>query len=266
MEASQTKRLKTTLSTLGFSEPETRVFLAAARLGKATGAEIAKAAGQNRTTTYSILKQLVQKGVVSEDLGAAVTEFFPAPEGLNALVEKEEAVVKEKKKAAEAAAEAMQAMVKEAKYEVPKIQFVPEERLSKFLYQRLDEWNKSVLERDKIVWGFQETAFVERFHEWIDWWAGRVPKDIDVRLITNDSEAERMVAEKGYEQRKTAFWKDGVNFTATSWVMGDYVVMFVLSEQPNYLVEIRDRALAQNLRALYKGLWEDIGAKRSPDL
>ncbi len=54
------------LSQLGFSKNETDVFLALLELGAASTQEIAKKAGIKRTTTYSILDSLLQRGFAAK--------------------------------------------------------------------------------------------------------------------------------------------------------------------------------------------------------
>ncbi|PIU02035.1 hypothetical protein COT68_00030 [bacterium (Candidatus Torokbacteria) CG09_land_8_20_14_0_10_42_11] len=56
-------QLQTALSDLGFSDKETRVYLALLSLGRGTVSAIARAAGINRTTGYNILDVLVSKGL-----------------------------------------------------------------------------------------------------------------------------------------------------------------------------------------------------------
>jgi len=56
--------LQTALSDLGFSEKETKVYLALLEIGRGTVSAIARAASINRTTGYNILDSLVSQGLV----------------------------------------------------------------------------------------------------------------------------------------------------------------------------------------------------------
>jgi len=250
--------LQKNLLALGLNETEAAIFLALVKHGKATAARVATSSGLNRTTTYSILKQLVKKGIATEDLGAPTLEFIASSGDLLKLIEKEQAVLEEKKRAAQGAAAALKDMEAGAQYAVPKIQFIPEERMQRFFDQQIGEWNESMLERDKVLWGFQESEFAQRYERFIREWSDRSPKTLKVQLLTNLSPTERELAMKKIERREVKFWKDSVKFTATNWIMGDYVVMFVISKKPNYLVEIHDRMFAENLREVYKGVWESL--------
>jgi hypothetical protein len=46
-------------------------------------------------------------------------------------------------------------------------------------------------------------------------------------------------------------------FASTMWVMGDYVVTLATRIRPHSLVEIHDRMLAQNMRGIFKSLWNN---------
>lgn len=69
------KALTDILQSLGLSDKEAKVFLANTSTGTAAVSEIAKAANQNRVTTYDILEKLKQKGLVSHFTRAKVKYF-----------------------------------------------------------------------------------------------------------------------------------------------------------------------------------------------
>lgn len=72
-------KLNTLLSEIGFSENETRVYLAALELGKGSAQRIAKVAGVPRTTAYAILEKLVGRGVVGKTLERGKLRFVGEP-------------------------------------------------------------------------------------------------------------------------------------------------------------------------------------------
>lgn len=55
-----------TLKQYGFSDKEAKVYLAGLELGSAPASTIARHAGENRGTVYSILKELIKKGIAQE--------------------------------------------------------------------------------------------------------------------------------------------------------------------------------------------------------
>lgn len=258
-----TKTLETSLLQLGFGPKEVRVYLGIQKHGKITPAQLAESTGINRATVYSIAKNLLTRGVITEDLAEKQRYLVASPpDSLAAVVRKEQKALNKKKDLVNDAMEQITKFAQNAEYAIPKIQFITEENIEDFLYRRAPDWNKSILSNDNSYLGFQEEAFVNQYADWIDWYWKHADPRIKLRLLSNDSHAEKNVAAKDYTQREIIFWKDNVKFTATTWVMGDYVVMFVLSSTPQYLVEIHDATFAQNQRALFKGILEDIENKQ----
>ena len=60
------------LTQLGFGEKEIKVYLTLLQHGKLSPASLAKIVGLNRSTVYSVAKELKEKGVIAEDLGGQV--------------------------------------------------------------------------------------------------------------------------------------------------------------------------------------------------
>lgn len=67
------------LEQLGFSQNETKIYLAALALGLNSAQNIAKKAGLQRTTTYSVLGYLVKRGVVAKSVVRGKTRFLAEP-------------------------------------------------------------------------------------------------------------------------------------------------------------------------------------------
>jgi len=53
------------------------------------------------------------------------------------------------------------------------------------------------------------------------------------------------------------YWDRTNEFSATQAVIGDYVLFVTTQEHPHYLVEIHDAVMAENLRQLFKGVWNE---------
>lgn len=85
------------LEDLGLSEKEAKVYLASLELGPSSPAEIAKAAGINRATTYVIAEKLTKEGLMSQ-LEKDKKTYFAAenPEQLLHLLRKQESEIRQK--------------------------------------------------------------------------------------------------------------------------------------------------------------------------
>jgi hypothetical protein len=179
---------------------------------------------------------------------------------LEKYIENEEREVYKKKELAKRAIYELQSVVKTQQFALPKIVFVPEAELEAHLYKQSSVWDKSILKYDGIWWGFQDETFVKSYEKWIDWyWEKGSDLKINLRLISNET-AEK-IKQKKFTRRQIRFWDQSKNFTATTWVSGDYVIMIVTNQKPHYLVEIHDAVLAQNMREVFKGIWNTMEKK-----
>ena len=84
------------LHKLGFSENESKVYLASLESGLASAQDIAQKAGIKRTTTYSVLSYLVSRGVVGKTKVKGKTRFLAEPpQRLLTLINELEVGIKE---------------------------------------------------------------------------------------------------------------------------------------------------------------------------
>lgn len=249
------------LQQLGFTQNEIAVFLAVQEGGKLSAADVSRLTKINRTTVYSVSKELVKKGVILEDLGGS-TRYYTAlsPDELRGLYKTQEEELKEKKAAIEKAILELQSMPKSKQYSVPKIRFIDEPQLQDFLMKQTATWIESAKKYDDHNWwGFQDASLLEEYKEWIDYHWKIIPDDFGTRLITNKKTAETELAGKiSNDRRQVKYWDKTVDFTATHAVLGDYVLFIVTNQHPHYLVETHDVVMAQNLREMFKGFWEKI--------
>ena len=257
--------LEQTLKDLGFGEKEIAIYLCILEHGKLSAAAVARITKINRTTVYSVSKELVAKGVIAEDQGGVNRYYTALPvEDLREIYLKEEATLKVKKAAIEAAITELAAVPKSKHYSVPKIRFIDERHLDDFLYKQLPVWIESAKgakdPTDKNWWGFQDTSFIDSHAEWFKFHWTIFPPDYGTRLFTNKKPSEEKFAEHigDTERRQVKYWKKSEDFTATHAVLGDYVLFCVTNAHPYYLVEIHDAVMAENLRQMFKGMWEEI--------
>jgi len=248
------------LKQLDFSEKEIEVYIAILQKGKIAPADVAKITGINRTTVYSIAKELVKRGIISEDLGGSTRYLISMPtQDLKLLVQKQEQELEQKKSTINKAIKELQTLAKDAKYSIPKIVFIDEKGLEKYLRKQCKAWSDSVMKTDKIWWGFQDHTFVEYYEKWIDWyWQTIAPEKLHLKFLSNKSSIEKSMKKKGYSQRKIKFWSQAKKFTASTWVAGNYLIMIITNQRPHYLVEIHNVVLAHNMRELFKGIWKQI--------
>ena len=243
------------LMKIGLNEKEIEVYLTVLQHGKVTPKALSKILGINRTTVYSVANELVEKGLIMEDLvSPTISLIAKPPEELESYINQEEKKIRSKRELAKRAVYELQSIVKTQQFALPKIIFVPEAELEVYMYKRGKIWNESITKRDGIHWGFQDKTFVANYSKWIDWyWEGGLPEIKELRLLSNES-AEKLYKKK-FTKRQIRFWDQSDDFTATTWIMGDYTIMIITSQSPHYLIEIHDAVLAHNLREVFKGIW-----------
>lgn len=249
------------LQQLDFSDKEIAVYLCILENGKLSAAAVSRITKINRTTVYSVSKELIKKGIIHEDLGGT-NRYYTAlpPEELKSLYKTEEEKLNQKKAVIEDTIRELSVLPKSKQYSVPKIRFIDESHMNDFLFKQLPVWIESAKKQDDHNWwGFQDATILEEYKDWTEFHWKIFPEDFGTRLITNDKQAEKELTKKIVnEKRQVKYWDKTVNFTATHTVLGDYVLFAVTNQHPHYLVETHDAVMAQNLREMFKGLWEKI--------
>ncbi|MCW1930310.1 MAG: winged helix-turn-helix transcriptional regulator [Candidatus Kerfeldbacteria bacterium] len=246
------------LKEFGLSDKEIKVYLALLQSGRMTPAELARMTKLQRPTVYSVCAELVSKGVLVEDLGRHQKTFVArkAVDFLTLIDQEERALVKKRKLAQRIVEELQDVASNEARF-TPKVMYVPAEKIEAHLYERTPLWNASMQKTKTAYWGYQDHKLVETYQEWIDWYWKQSPKNIELYLFTNAAPVEEAMRKKKYPRRHMKFWKGKSPFTATTWVMGDFVCMIVTKERNRYLIEIEDTLVAANYRAVMEALWSN---------
>lgn len=246
------------LQEIGLSEKEIAVYLCIFQYQRILPARVSALTNINRPTVYSVATELIKKGLIAEDISGK-TKFFVSSgeEAMNTLFESAEQRIKVAKKKIPSIIEKLRQLPKQGSYSIPKIRIIDEARLHDFFIQRSPAWAASCLERDKTWWGFQDHTLLEHYQDWPDYFWVNTSEEITLNLFTNKKPIEtKVMREKSYASRRhIKYLKDNSEFTATHVVCGDYILMIITRERPNYLLEIHDRMMAENVRQLFKRMW-----------
>jgi predicted transcriptional regulator len=249
--------IQSLLKKLDFTDKEIEIYLGILKNGKITPADLASYTRINRSTVYSVAKELIKKGVVSEDLSGTSSYLVALPpEDLENLIKKQEKEIKEKKKIIDQTVKELKKVTSEVRYSIPKVRFIPEEDLENFLYKQTPIWNESV-KKEKTEWlGFQDETFVVHYEPWIDWYWNNASKGINLKLFSTPSDIEAGMTQKKYPGREIKILKSKNPFTATTWINGAYIIMMVTDKRPHYAIEIYNHVLAENFREVFKIMWK----------
>lgn len=111
------------LVTLGISENEGKVYLAALEMGQATAQEVARKTGLSRVTTYAMIESLTSRGLISS-LEKEGKRYFSAesPERLKSLLHSKKVALEEKERELDSFMPELKALAAGAK-EKPTVRF-----------------------------------------------------------------------------------------------------------------------------------------------
>lgn len=247
---------------LGLSTKEEQVYRLILERGKVAPSQIARLARINRTTVYSVAKELKEKGLIQEDAsGKTLYYLVTRSEELERVIKREKEKSEQKINVIKKLQAELQTIPESKSYSVPKIRFVDEVDIGEYLDEALPRWHESMQKVHTTWWGFQDHSFAEKFEKWIDYSWKVAPEGIDLKLLTNDSEIEKKMRTKKYAERRKVLFFPKSEFGATQWVMGDYIVFIITKERPYYLIEMRDAVIAENTRELFKKLWGVVDAR-----
>ena len=214
------------LKEIGFQEKEITIYLLLAKKSRLTPAEIAMQTKINRATVYNIVKELISKGIVAEDLAAkTMTIVALPPDRFKQMLAPQKRELKEKEERLDQVIKEIALMNTSREYPVPKIRFVEESKIEDFLYQEAQKWDQSAQKKDGTWWGFQDHHLVEQYEKWLRWLWKEVHATTAVKILSNDTPFERKI--KSYYPKRSIKTLAQNQFNATTWVVGEYLVMLV---------------------------------------
>jgi len=247
-----------TLKKLGLNEKEVKIYLTLLKSGKTKPGTLAKLTKLNRPTLYHLAKGLISKGIIAEDLSGKTLNLVPLPsESLTKMLDQDKREINAKEELIKKAISEISLITPGKAYPVPRIRFIEEDNLEKYLFDNMVKWLNNILEKDATWWGFQDHSFVENYENFISaTWKTKEWNDprYKAQVITNVSKIESKIKGKYPQKRGVRFLPD-VDFTATVWVCGDYLIVINTREHPFYLFEIHDQLMANNMREMFKKLW-----------
>jgi sugar-specific transcriptional regulator TrmB len=133
------------LRLLGLNEKEIRVYSAVLKEKRLAPAALAVRVGIKRTTAYSIARGLVEKGLLVEDGTKRLRIFtLPSPADITGIIVDEKKRLVEREHTLKDFAEELAQNAAETFYPVPKIRFIEEEKIEKFLYQETPIWHRAI--------------------------------------------------------------------------------------------------------------------------
>lgn len=197
------------LQSIGFSEKESKIYLAMLELGTQPVSIIAKKANLNRTTTYLILEELSQKGLINSYSKRKILYYSANPPShfLTYLQDKKENI-SQQESLIKANLDAFN-QITEKRSVKPKVQFFEGIDGVKAVYQDTLTSNETI----KSFWGIHSIPPELSDYIFKSYIPTRVKNKIQIEVISPISDKAKEVASKDKSQlRTTYFYKEDLPF------------------------------------------------------
>ena len=259
--------MDTLFATLGFAPRECDVFRKIIEIAGASPNELARILGIPRASVYSALSALEQRGLVyREKHRKGVRYHSHRPDALASMVERERLLLMRDSEARASAAQKLITLLRPIaeKPHLPHprvVVFEGQATIEQMLIDRLTVWRASTAQHDHTWWGYQDHDLIEKYSRWFRAaTASHKPPEM-VKLFSNQSPTEKLLKGK-IGRREVRLVPEDMSFSSTIWVVGDFLVTVLTRQEPHYAFEIWNPALTQNLRAVFRMLWELSGARQ----
>ncbi|MGV8150423.1 MAG: TrmB family transcriptional regulator [Candidatus Woesearchaeota archaeon] len=240
-------KLASTLVEYGLSEKEAKVYISTLMLGKSKVNEISKKSALLRETTYAVLKQLMEKGLVNYTIQSGVKSYSAAP--ASKLIE----MLEEKKRKIHGILKELNSL-QSFNMQKPVVEFYEgEEGL-------MTATNDIVRRENVVVEAYVNTKILQsvRFYH-PGFRLRRRENNIFMNVIAEKSkETEELKKTDKKEYRKTSsnnnIMKDlPVGF----YVYEDKILFIKANEHEHFGIIIQDKELAELQRRCYAHIWKN---------
>jgi sugar-specific transcriptional regulator TrmB len=228
------------LQQIGLSETESKIYVALVHLGTATANQLAKQTSKNRTVTYNILQQLVEKGVITY-IQKDNKRFFSIadPHSLLAKIHEKEHI-----------AQSLIEDIKRVKTNVESSKGVE-------VYEGLQ--GMKVLHNEfrhtKELAILNATGLI---FDHLKYSAGHIIKDIvsiqNCRMIANQSSKKTKLSEFNFNIK---FLPKSAENYATTFIFDNKVIIQVLKDKP-FLIKIENREIFDGYKKDFDLLWKKL--------
>ncbi len=232
------------LKEFGLTEKEIQVYLANLQLGTSKVHAIAKQAGILRETTYSILKSLIEKGLVGYVIKSGVKYFETAPP--NKLFD----ILKEREAKINNIMPSLLALEKSIK-EKPKVElFEGKEGLKTII----DDFIKTKKEMAAIS---STKSLTEKLPYYFpNYIRRRIKEKIFIKVLTEKTaETEKMKTEGKKELREVRFIPKEYEFPNAIFIYGDKIAILDLEKNLTGIM-IQNSELTQTFKMIFNFAWD----------
>lgn len=258
-DAAMDAQLISSIEDLGLSNKEARIYVASLMLGPSGVQSIADYSGIKRVTTYVILESLVTLGLVSQIVKGKKTFFIAEdPTNLRRLLDKREQEVKEQKQSFETILPnliGLKALPKES----PSVRFYEG---AEGIRTIMDTYlNRAHLGKADIIYGFSNLDQIFSYFPDIrekGFNPNRMRESINSRMLYTSSQGPILKTNDTELNRESRYLPpDKFDMAGDFTIIGDTIIMLSLTGKQPLGVTITSSVLAQGLRVIFQGAWEN---------
>ncbi len=246
------------LEEIGLEKAEIQVYLALLELGTITTGPLIEKSKVPSSRIYTVLQQLIEKGLVSHTTSKN-TKYFQAasPEQLKEVIQIQKNKLTKKEKA-------LSPIIKELKQKFTQTQTQQKEQKTQ-TFEGI-KGIKTALENVLNILNKGDTFIVfgaprignERLHAYFnDFHKRRAKKGINYKVLYDYDAKEFGEERKKYKLTKVKYLKKGMNTPSVFWLFKDYVALIVFSEEPIALV-IKNKQISESFIAYFDYMWQNL--------
>ncbi len=241
------------LEQFGLNQKETKIYTTLLQMGSGTIQEIVRKSGIKRTTTYSVLENLMQKKLINLLEKDTKREYFAEdPKNIISILETKEKALSEKKKQLLEALPEIKSLYN-IHTKKPKVRFYENDEGIKFVLDATLDLPKG---SETLSYQTDEKLPSKFLQEYVfDYVKRRIAKGISQRMISNDSPfLQKMQQKDKVELRNTTMINAKIYpFTDQVIIFGDKVAIVSYSDQIALIIE--SQAVAQTQKTIFELAW-----------
>jgi len=245
------------LKKLGLSKKEALIYSSLAEQGPARASVLARRVSLPRTSAYSTLENLTERGLISQEQHPSGVVFKASePEALIRMIDSEEQRLKKQRMIASDIAEFLTPFFERSSESLPKLQvYEGKNNVNNMLFQNLPNWERSMIASDRTLWGYQDHTFVDHYKEWLaHHWKRNKKFALKVQLFSNESVTEKSL--KGnVALRQIRSFPTELTFKSTIWICGEYIIFIMSNRTIHIAYQLKNVFFAENQRVIFHYLW-----------
>jgi len=252
----------TQLKTLGLTDKEARVYLAALELGTSSVQKIARKAGVNRATTYVMIDMLTQKGLVTSYKQDKKTYYAAThPAQLLRLLEQKKVDLKEKEKELKKDLLPELLSIHNIAGNKPKVRFFEGEKgLEAIRNDIVESKPKIIIEFINLDAAYENYPPCKNDHRHK---MNKKLGNIKRKIIYYSEKPENKLKNKGNRKTRHISKKDlGFEFPGEIVLYNNKIVLALFNQEQKIGVMVENKELYQTFKALFKIAWDLLKEKQ----